>query len=168
MKIKNHIIVFCILAFALNLSCKRYKEGPLFSLLSPWERVKRQKYIVEYTVNGIDSMQYLRDSVFNCNNFKFFFHDGCFRGQALKSVDIQDGDFYDQDTCRYFISDCLGFYKNNKYVDLPVLAYPFHLGYQLNGASAWLILRLTKDEMWLRAESNRYPNKIFELKFRSE
>jgi hypothetical protein len=55
---KKTILIFSLL-LASSLSCKKYEEGPWISFRSAYNRILGNWKVISYTVNGVDSMQYI-------------------------------------------------------------------------------------------------------------
>jgi len=69
-RIMKKLILFLIIITAITAGCKKYPDGPMFSLRSAKHRLYGEHTLVKYTVNGIDSLAHYYDSL--SLNFNFY------------------------------------------------------------------------------------------------
>lgn len=158
---KKYQSVFGLLLLALvaiSVSCSKYDEGPFISLRSPESRIEGLWTIEQVFINEMDvTTQYYADTI-----IKRF------------SVSQRDDELFisivemDRSNPQWSYS-LLVFSKNKKNVtfEFPVIAayrdYTddlFELIPALTSENQWNILRLTKDEWWIRCEFNGVTYKI--------
>lgn len=59
------IILFLIIIASITEGCKKYEEGPCISLRSAKNRLTGTFTITQYLVNGVDSLNQFKDSLYN-------------------------------------------------------------------------------------------------------
>ena len=69
---KKLILILIVLA-AITEGCKKYEDGPLFSLRSAKNRLYGNYDLTTYTVNGVDSLSLYKDSL--GGYILFFYND---------------------------------------------------------------------------------------------
>lgn len=168
----NVIVVAIILA--LFASCSKYEDGPWISFRSAGSRINGSYVVQEFTINNIDITDYYKDS---CNCEFVFEYTGCYscdddnpshpcEGTDGKITLICPNNNYNFDigydtlltTSTYsYPFNCFNFSNGNKGINallgerdtanIRIGMYPFNVGDEMN---YFEILRLTKDELWLR------------------
>ena len=57
------LLIILIVITAITEGCKKYEEGPCFSLRSAKKRLYGTYTLTQYTVNGVDSLSLFNDSL---------------------------------------------------------------------------------------------------------
>lgn len=86
---KNCIILYGIILLTLLNSCSKYEDGPCISFRTPEKRIYGTYKLITYEVNGIDSLNYLYDSLGLI--FKFFYDDINYKNICLNDDFRKDG-----------------------------------------------------------------------------
>jgi hypothetical protein len=73
MKLFITFLICAVLTAIILPSCKKYEEGPLISFRSAKNRLYGDYTLTKYTIDGIDSLQQMKDR-FGLN-FHFFYND---------------------------------------------------------------------------------------------
>ena len=84
---KKLILILIVLA-AITEGCKKYKDGPLFSLRTAENRLYGFYDLTTYTVNGVDSLSLYNDSL--GGYIDFFYNDVDDVDACLLNVDRKD------------------------------------------------------------------------------
>ena len=150
------IILILIAITALTEGCKKYEEGPCFSLRSAEKRLYGTYMLTQYAVNGIDSLALYKDSL--GLNFIFGFDNG--NDENICTIRGLSSDEKEVDMC------CGWKLKNhNKDLDMNHLSgNSYGTGpFNKNTITEWKILRLTNSELKMKTS---YNNKeyLIELK----
>ena len=138
------ILIYLIVILAIASSC-RYKEGPAISFHSVKDRLNGKWEVIEYTSDGIDSLQYYKDS---CGCGLEFRTD---QSEYLWNFSFQ----HCQNTGADWVFD-YSFSKNKTIMNIWFGIYPDHakgFGPMLIETS-WKILRLTKNDFKITAFAN--------------
>jgi hypothetical protein len=72
-RIMKKLILFLIIITAIATSCKKYPDGPMFSLRTAKNRLYGYHTLTTYTVNGVDSLSHYYDSL--SLNFHIYYED---------------------------------------------------------------------------------------------
>ncbi|HNW99613.1 MAG TPA: hypothetical protein PKK00_14500 [Bacteroidales bacterium] len=78
------LLIILIVITAITEGCKKYEEGPCFSLRSAKKRLYGTYTLTQYTVNGVDSLNLFNDSLGLSFNFYY-------SGQSENDVCVIDG-----------------------------------------------------------------------------
>lgn len=124
---------------AISCSC-RYKEGPAISFRSVKDRLMGEWEVTEYTSDGIDSLQYYKDSCGIKVSFPHPTNDN-------ENWELHFYNCYNEDktvVCTYNFHDnkkIMHLYNDNLY-----LIYGIYSFGPMMISGDWKILRLTKDD----------------------
>ena len=154
---KTYIILLLLLA--LFIGCKKYAEGG-----TKWNRkgkIAGSSWTIEtYTVDGIDSLDYLNDSILNCNDYLCSFSDadaGPDNYTVIRGNDIQcanPGWGYTLAQGSWSLSE------NNIFITVFKLD---STGYgQEIFSGEWQILRLKSNNLWIEQERS---GKNYDVRF---
>lgn len=152
------ILSLLLLSFLFIASCKKYPDGPSFSLRSPTQRLIGAWGLKTYTVDGVDSIN-------------IFSNYTLLPGMDFKDPAVTDTAGYiirgGMDSSNYVTN--LGLYAlQNKKTELQLtsslLVNQLNLSGPLmsNVAITYKILRLKKSELWLQTDFN---GKSYELHY---
>ncbi len=145
---KNTSLVF--LSLFLLFSCKKYPNGPTFSLRSPIQRIVGAWSLKSYLING-------NDSTVVFNNYTL-----------IPGIDLNDPGLSDTSSylirggvdSAYYVTN-IGWYEfKNKKTELVLIATKVVNDLNMAGplisssVVTYKILRLTKKELWLQTEYN--------------
>lgn len=153
MNYKKHILLFLLLIFCFT-DCKKYPEGPNFTLRSAKCRITGVWELEYYEANGLDSTSYILSDP--CYSRYYFKNDpkGCNRldERQLKFIPVNglscDGE------------GGWNFGRTKDYLSLDMCSMLSSLGAYGRGAS-WKIRRLTNKEMWLKMNDEKGANKDY-------
>jgi hypothetical protein len=156
--IKNGILFFIAFAFIIMGSCKKYPDGPLVSLYSKEHRVVGTWDVEYFSINGIDSTEYLKSNTLNgyyifskekegfaeltYSNYNHFYGIGAHWNFAnhKKNIEIKT---------EYVVPDTIH----------------FNLGlFDQTTPVSWRIMRLTEEQMWLKGIYTDGREYFFKLK----
>ena len=152
---KKHItILFLAVVFITIAACKKYPDGPLFSLTTKETRLCKEWDVAYFSINGYDSTAYLRSQPFY-GTYKF--------ERPAKG---------DPGRCFYYSANSLydgvgnwGFDNNKKSVAIDGgSGYTGYIGPYGPVRVEWDIMRLTQKELWLKTT---YNGKEYFVKFHS-
>jgi hypothetical protein len=160
--------VFLLLTLAAIVTSCKYKDGPLISFRSPYERLTGYWQVEYFTINDNDFTQQYKDS---CNyNFRITFYD---TGHYL--IDLYDGN-YEYESCQGHPGQWgdVGFVQKNisisniLFIDLK--GYLDSTGYELFKAgisSRWETFKLKNKKLWIQSIENNYDgSKTYYLKLK--
>lgn len=140
------IIILLIVIAGITEGCKKYEDGPWFSLRSAKNRLYGEYTLTQYTVNGEDSLNLYNDSL--CQNIKIYFEEA----NNVNRYDLygirNDGIF-----C---MLNCVWDLKNNS-SDFKITSSVGAAGtgpFGHSKTSEWKILRLTKNEVKMETTYN--------------
>ena len=155
MKPLKQITFFLIaIVFITIAACKKYPDGPSFSLYTKQQRLCNGWDVFSFTVNGYDSTAYLRSQPFY-GKFDFLAQKG---DEAAYFGYIGIGG-YEGGGHWYFGSDKTTVLIESTYDS----AYPGTVGPYRIGTWQWDIMRLEKKELWLKTT---YNGKEYFVKFK--
>ena len=147
---KISVCAFLVLAIFLT-TCKKYPDGPAFSLRSAKARIAHSVWAVEYyEVNNIDSTSFflLKPHIDSCeNSFQFY------AGSDYTSISgCTFGDW--------------GLMDNNKIISINASKNFDPSPFVKSGSLKWNILRLTIKEFWIETDysGNHYKVKLKAIK----
>lgn len=140
----KQLIIGLIIVITIITGC-RYKEGPLISLNSVETRIKGTWQIIEFTSDGVDSLQYYNDSC----------------GSALIIMNSDVSIYESQHYFMYFnFQTPKEFYGGFTFSDKKkVMNVDFGGGKKIigpigNGSSTWKILKLTNKKLKITTDFN--------------
>jgi hypothetical protein len=144
MKLKlSHTCVLVILVVVFFNSCKKYPEGPKFSLLRPEKRIYGTWELEKYVVNDFDSTNYLPpcNAIYSPegvnNNYCYRFIRG---KNNIKGSDGNGAYIFENDKEELVIS----YSVYNAPLNYPNIIGPTGTVYN------WEIRKLTNKELWIR------------------
>lgn len=85
------LILVLLVIIAITESCKKYDEGPMFSLRSAYGRFSDVHVLTKYTVDGIDSLELYNDSLSLLFQFRYHYDDNFKRQVCLIGSTRKDG-----------------------------------------------------------------------------
>ena len=143
------IFIFCISFF----SCKKYEEGPYFSIYSKEHRVVGEWDIEYLSINGYDSTQYFRNSPsYGYYEFKKYKDGRKYIFHSYLNGHIVDGFWQFTNQKKSIATGGTG---NSNIQPIGPIATGKHVDY-------WNIKRLTEKEMWLETT---FESRIFYVKY---
>ena len=139
---RKYILLFLFTAFCFT-DCKKYPEGPAFSLRTKKQRVTGGWEIETFLINGADSTTTLPRSPFNsiypC--YYTFGPSGSNRDYTIGGA-CENGIWS-------FSED-----KTKINIDITAFSIQQHSAFLTDGPISWDIQRLTNKQMWLKANNN--------------
>ena len=160
---KKLILILIVLA-AITEGCKKYEDGPLFSLRSAQNRLYGLYDLTTYTVNGVDSFNSSIDSSYSI--FDFFYNDvngvNTCKIEGVKKIDNFNNYYLFWEW--HFINKNKTLKISSSYKDgYSICSGPFGT----NILPEWEILRLTNTEVNMKTNFNNKEYYI-ELKERKK
>ncbi len=152
MSYKIKIFACCLISILLFTTCKKYPEGPAFTLLTVNHRLFGTYILDKYIVEGIDSTLLLPPCT-AVNSVPYSKGDGsyCFqieRGGDIKGLDGHGG-------------VVLVHNKNDIGIDYNVILGSKNLLQPLkNAGGVWEIRKLTNKEFWIKQD---YGGRVWEI-----
>ncbi|MBT3242635.1 MAG: hypothetical protein HN352_05760 [Bacteroidetes bacterium] len=125
----------------ITVGCKKYEEGPAFSLYSKGQRVAGRWYFDRVAYNDVDSIE-----VYNTNNIEFILHDSPGKDKGAYTWDRQPGGQAYDPNLVYFGS--WQFFADKDSVRWIVL------NKDVQDTTDWRIIRLAYDQFWLERQYN--------------
>jgi len=140
------IILLLIAIAAITAGCKKYPDGPMFSLRSANHRILGTYKAIQYTVNGADSLSMLNDSI----PFSI-----CLKYDPVDEVNGGFAKWYIGKGKYSIVSSSWKLIEKNKKI-----AFSYIFGYYSNSNSyytiTWTILKLTNNETkWETINNNK-------------
>jgi len=132
-------IVIAFLASILLMSCKKYDEGPAFSLRSVSERITGDWILENYLINNEDSTTFYISLVGNC---EYSFHITKSKNQPMGTGSCGNNPTYGE----------WGLNDDKKMLGIIVYTSSFPGIFVVTNTTFWKILRLTNKQMWLESE----------------
>jgi hypothetical protein len=149
------IILLLLVIAGIFEGCKKYEEGPWISLRSAKKRLIGSYSVIQYTVNGIDSLELYNDSMYNrfdiifdknTNDFGYGI-DG-YRSDGKHSSLVGHWEFNDNKT-NLIVS------SSTCYSGFEPYHYSSGTGPFINNATPeWEIIRLTSKEVKMKTNFN--------------
>jgi hypothetical protein len=155
MKLLKQITFFFIaIVFITITACKKYPDGPRFSLYTKQQRLCNGWDVFSFTVNGYDSTAYLKSQPFY-GQFGFLAQKG-------------DNDAYFTYAAAGSYGGLGHWYFGNNKTSVQIYcnydsASPGTVGPYRIGIWTWDIMRLEKTELWLKTN---YSGKEYFVKFK--
>lgn len=147
----NNLFVLGVLGILLLTTCKKYEEGPCFSLYTKEHRIVGSWTVESFFINGLDSTDYLKQSpLIGKYIFDKIKHNEDEGGYTYSSIGNQGSDT----SLFYTASGRWSFRANKKNVfirikfDLPSYRH-FNIGPFGSATCEWEIKRLKEKELWL-------------------
>ncbi|MCX6295116.1 MAG: hypothetical protein NTX97_03445 [Bacteroidetes bacterium] len=142
------------LGFIFFSGCKKYPDGPLFSIYSPQVRILGEWDVNYFSVNGFDSTSYLKAQPFYA---RYYIRSSKLDNYSTFFALLNPGTGYNGQGYWMFLEN-----KTKIYFHLDLIYVPGNIGPYCANDITWKIRRLKKDELWLETE---YLNKVYFVKF---
>ena len=127
------IILFLIIIAGITAGCKKYPDGPMISFRSTLHRLYGYYNVKQYTINGVDSLSMLNDSIPCILRLWHDPYDEVNDCHATRYIGIGKG--YDFASTNWALSD------NKKEI-----SFSYDYTYTSSKNITWTILKLTNKE----------------------
>jgi hypothetical protein len=153
---KSFPVVLIIIAVGIS-GCKKYPDGPLFSLYTRQHRVVGTWHVQYFSINGYDSTEYLKSNpLYGSYQFSKSRHGGLnFVYLSNDYRNSAEGNWSFDNNDEYIKIDVLYTIPENKHLNIGPLGFE---------SARWHIQRLKENEMWLK--NNYSDGREYFVKFK--